>query len=498
MSKVSQAGGRARSELSGCPALVRMGLLTAVGTAVGMARADDFTVTGSRYHYQVNDHYCVSATVQMILDSAAVRGSNPYINQFLTAADPAGSPALIPAQPTYVGGQVTFAPQVAIYNLIHGMATYTPTVGPLTGVPLGYNNPFTPWPTAGSGNNAVQWALNVLDNPTVGGNGNHAYTAYNVPATIAWGDFASRTIVNAIHDYDVPAQATIGSGAHSIAVTGYTTVGTPGRNQAYNITGLYVRDPWTGYVLNEIANGRPAPAGGLGLGTHAWLKYGYSLSPTAPPVFIPGVGVVNARPNEWFRSFNPAPGQLGEGAYMTGPGFKFVVEPLGPEELDDGNGGLLDSIPNMAALLPTALDAAGALAAATSGLAGSDFADEWGLSDGAFDTDTAHIMLMDGDDEADWLVPYLKDGQYTGAVLVNSYTGEIMQATWFDEGGEFDAYTLGQLESMYTNLYDDIFPVDNPVPVPEPGAVGAALVMGGTILGSWVSRRRRNRASAAT
>lgn len=148
----------------------------------------DLTVTGEVYHAQVTDHYCASATIQMMLDCTAVRSTNAYINTFLTAPDPLNIPQSangqhtddIPPQPIYNAGQVTFAPQVAIYNLIHGQATYTPVAGPNTGVPLTYSNPFWPWPSTGSGTNAVQWALNVLDNPTVGGNGNHSYTGFNV------------------------------------------------------------------------------------------------------------------------------------------------------------------------------------------------------------------------------------------------------------------------------------------------------------------------------
>src|SRR5439155_1115811 len=161
-------------------------------------------VPGQGYHAQVTDHYCASATVQMMLDNTAVRTTNAYINTFLNAPDPAPIAPdgqfhnlAIPPQPTYVGGQVTFAPQVAIYNLLH------------------------------------------------------------------------------------------------------------------DITGFYVNDPWTGY-----AKARNLPNNMEGLGVRAWVKYGWSRSPVAPIVNVPGVGLVQARPNEWFRYFNPAPGFPGEGAYM--------------------------------------------------------------------------------------------------------------------------------------------------------------------------------------
>ena len=82
---------------------------------------------------------------------------------------------------------------------------------------------------------------------------------------------------------------TIGAGAHAIAVTGYTTNGTPGLNQAYDITGFYVNDPWTGYAKSQNP-----PLKELGLGVHSWVKYGWTLNPVAPAVNISGVGVVNA------------------------------------------------------------------------------------------------------------------------------------------------------------------------------------------------------------
>jgi hypothetical protein len=464
---------------------VAAALLAATGFEARLLRADNFTVTGQRYHAQVTDHYCASATIQMMLDCTAVRSTNPYINTFLMAADPAPIPLdgpfhnlAIPPQPTYNAGQVTFAPQVAIYNLIHGNATFTPTAGPNTGVPLFYNNPFSPWPTSGSGNNAIQWALNVYDNPNAGGFGNHAYVAYNVPPTPAWGDWASRTIANAIKSFDVAAQVTVGNGAHAIAVTGYTTNGTPGRNQAYDITGFYVNDPWTGYADSQNI-------GVKGLGVHAWVKYGWSRNPVKPEVFVPGVGLVKAAPSEWFRNFNPAPRQAGEGAYLSGLGYKFVVEPLGPEDLDDGNGGTLDSVPPMAPLLPMQLNAAGALALATSAVTVGDLQNLYGLSAGAFDP--ANILMMDPSDEADWFVPYVRAGEYTGAVLVSSYTGEIQQASWLEAIDDVD-FSLGELTQMYQDIYADVRPEGNPPFVPEPGTL--ALVL----LALPVIRRRRTKA----
>jgi hypothetical protein len=162
-----------------------------------------------------------------------------------------------------------------------------------------------------------------------------------------------------------------------------------------------------------------------------------------------------------------------------------VVEPLGPEALDDGNGGTLDSVPPLAPLLPVQLNEAGALALATSAVTVGDLQNLYGLSGGAFDA--ANILMMDPLDEADWFVPYVRAGEYTGAVLVSSYTGEIQQASWLEATDDVD-FSLPELTQMYQNIYADILPSGNPTFVPEPGTL--ALVL----LALPVIRRRRTRA----
>src|SRR5262249_50459065 len=137
----------------------------------------------------------------------------------------------------------------------HGAGTYTPIAGPNTGVPLGYFNAFQPW-GSGSGINGQQVELNVLDNPNIGGEGIHAYTAYNLGSLNA----ANRTIANAIFDYEVPAGGVFYGGAHAMAVTGVQTNVAPARNLPYDIDAFYVDDPWNGYA---IARGLPAAQRGL-------------------------------------------------------------------------------------------------------------------------------------------------------------------------------------------------------------------------------------------
>jgi hypothetical protein len=71
---------------------------------------------------------------------------------------------------------------------------------------------------------------------------------------------------------------------------------------------------------------------------------------------------------------------------------------------------------------------------------------------------------MDPADERDWLVPYVRAGQYTGAVLVDSYTGEVQQAMWTDSADPVTSFTLQEIQTMYTDIYSDLLPNSNPEP----------------------------------
>jgi hypothetical protein len=253
----------------------------ALSSAPMKVRALDTQVPGLFYHAQVTSYYCGSATVQMMLDNTAVRANNPYVNFILNPAnapDPAAGSFfnVIPGQdatfgtigfnavnnvgksihPTYApvvipglnGGNpvnaVTYGPQLAIYDFAHGAGTFTPIAGPNAGNALSYFNPFQPW-GSGSGINGRQYELNVFDNPDIGGEGIHAFTAYNIGSFNA----ANRTIANAIKDYQVPAGGVFYGGAHAMAVTGVRTNVAPVRNQPYSIQGFFVDDPWNGYAI---------------------------------------------------------------------------------------------------------------------------------------------------------------------------------------------------------------------------------------------------------
>lgn len=457
-------------------------------------RALDTGVPGLVYHAQVTSYYCGSATVQMMLDNNAVRQNNPYVNFILNPANaPDPAPAsffnVIPGQdatfgtigfnavnnigqsihPTYAprviagvnGGNpvsaVTYGPQLAIYDFAHGAGTFTPVAGPNTGVALSSFNPFQPW-GAGSGINGQQYTLNVFDNPDVGGEGIHAFTAYNIGSFNA----ANRTIANAIKSYQVPAGGVFYGGAHAMAITGVRTDIAPVRNQPYTIQGFFVDDPWFGYAVN-----RGLPANQRGLPRHSLISN------------VPQGGF----PSRWARIFNPSPGEPGEGAYAQGFGYKFVVEPLGPELPDDGSN-FSDPLPVPA--LPTDLDATGALALAQAMLASdTDLSSKYGLSGGAFDG--SGMSLLDPSGENDWFIPYLRGGSYTGAFLLSAEYGVLEMASW-DEAVDLSS-NLTDLLGQYQGIEAGYHPDDNPVNNPVPEASTLTLVAIGMVLCG--ARRRR-------
>jgi hypothetical protein len=465
--------------------------LTLFSTATLLRAQVNNEVAGLVYHPQVTSYYCGSATVEMMLDNNAVRNNNPFLNYILNPAnapDPVAAsffnvipgqdatfgtipfnavnnvgksihPSFAPvAIPGVNGGNpvsaITYGPQLFIYDFAHGAATFTPAAGPNTGVTLSYFNPFQPW-GVGSGINGQQFESNVLDNPNVGGGGVHAFTAYNIASQ----NVANRTIANAIADYQVPAGGVFYNGAHAMAVTGVRSNVQPARNQPFNILGFFVDDPWNGYAIN-----RGLPANQRGLDRHNFVSN------------VPEGGL----PSRWSRMFTPSPGEPGEGAYASGVGFKFVVEPLGPELPDDGtfSGDPLPSPP-----LVTDLNSADALLLAQTLLAtDSDLNAKYGLSGGNFDGSNMSLLAPTGED--DWFIPYEKGGIYTGAFLISAHYGILEEASWDDLGEPLTSITdlLGQYQGIEAGYHPD----DNPV-VPEASTL--SLVAIGTVLLGWKRRR---------
>ena len=200
---------------------------------------------------------------------------------------------------------VTYGPQLAIYDFAHGAGTFTPIAGPNQGVTLSYFNPFQPW-GSGSGINGQQYTLNVFDNPDVGGEGIHGFTAYNIGSF----NVANRTIANAITRLPGARGGRVLRWGPRDGDYRCANQRAPATNQPYTIQGFFVDDPWFGYATN-----RGLPANQRGLPRHSLISN------------VPQGGF----PSRWARIFNPSPGEPGEGAYAQGFGYKFVVEPLGPE-----------------------------------------------------------------------------------------------------------------------------------------------------------------------
>src|SRR5262249_12062143 len=146
--------------------------------------------------------------------------------------------------------------------------------------------------------------------------GNHSYTGFNLAPTLLGAALATRTMANAMKDFGVPAQATVENGAHSICVYGVSTNGTPGTGQNYTINGVYIHDPWTGYVYDQAVNhGNVAPlaAGGWGLGWNTYMRYGFDVRANGALTQLPDGTVAPVRLGAWFNYFNPSPGQAGPG-----------------------------------------------------------------------------------------------------------------------------------------------------------------------------------------
>jgi hypothetical protein len=81
---------------------------------------------------------------------------------------------------------------------------------------------------------------------------------------------ASRTIALSLAIYQVPASIVVLHGTHWIDVNGVSTSAPIGLNTPYLINGFFIKDPWTGFALNN-----PGQSNGiLGLGFNTFLRYG--------------------------------------------------------------------------------------------------------------------------------------------------------------------------------------------------------------------------------
>lgn len=438
--------------------------------------------------------------MEMELDTPSVTGANAIVGAMLAAGDgpfyAPNTPFVPTANITIQNGvgTVTGGAQDFIYGLVHGINT----VNGIT-----YFNPFLP-PAPGNGtdNAGVAAGLNLLDNPNVNGQlnpayafGSHQYADYNIPQIPnppmpdAALNVANRTLADALlQPWQVPAVAAINSGMHAISVYGVQTVGNSVPNGNYDINGFYVHDPWTGYVLRNgpLTNAQLAGIGGMmGLGYNTFVSNQIAVGSTTA---LNGQQVAVLTPSAWSDIFTVSGPQAGAGIVNAVSGYKFEVEPQGPELPDAGtyNSTPLDSV------LSAELNAAGADGDVLSDLAADPTLDsEPGFQDGSFDDADTMFLQQSGETngEGDWLVPYDGSGgvnNVTGGVLIDADTGLIDEATWLDPSDLTQSYTLSEIDALFEDQADGDLPNDNPVPLPEPASTAGVLIAGVMLL----SRRR--------
>ncbi|HZZ43813.1 MAG TPA: hypothetical protein VFE58_12820 [Tepidisphaeraceae bacterium] len=446
-----------------------------VALPIVSVRADIVELDGG-YHAQVTNFFCAAASAEMALDVPAVRNANPVVDGMLSVGDgptvPANSPLPLATLQIQGGiGVVTGGAQAFIYGLNHGLNT-------VNGV--GYFNPFSP-PGTGTDSQGLDVGLNLLDNPNVNGAanpalpfGSHSYAGYNLLNQ----GLASRTIANALSQYSVPAVAAVNNGAHAISVYGVETDGAIGPGLNYTIKGFYVHDPWTGWAVTQQNAGNFDPAlvranGGLGLGYNTYLRYGFDQDPAnAPATQLPNGNSAAVTLAPWTRIFSPAGGQITPNLAWTDPGYKFEVEPQGPEVIDTGDSNNDFGFPAPPSNLASAI--ASGVAADTAALADlaadGQLAADLEIAGGHFDV--ADAMFMQTPDESgaegDWLIPYdTAGGTISGGILIDSETGVIDEATWIDPADPNQVpYSLSQLDTLFLDQEAGDLPIDNVLPEP--------------------------------
>jgi hypothetical protein len=496
--EISTGLGNPRSSGSGKKRAYRCLAVLAAAAVGGISgsKADAVQViVNGGYHAQVTNHWCGSASLEMMLDVPAVRGNNAVVNSLLSATDGPTVAFGDPSPVINVNHQVTFGAQSFLYGLNHG--TNFAFNGPNS---QSYFNPS--WPVgAGTDTPGVVADANILDSTTspqgLGFNTDNyqGYSVASTPNNVTGQALASRTIANALNDYNIPAVTAVESGAHYITTYGVSTNGAPGNGNNYTINGFYIHDPWTGYAYSQALVGNFAPANASwGLGWNTYLRYGVDLDPVnGKNITLPNGNVVKGRLAPWFQIFNASPAQAGTAAPFSTPGVAFVVDPQGPESLDTGNLGSDDSILTLPDL-SSEIGASTADSDAISDLAADPTLDtEPGLTGGSFDASDELLMAQPGDTagEGDWLVPYDGSGginDVTGAIMIDADTGVIDEATWLDPATDgMSSIPLSDLDQMFTDQSDGIYPNDNEVP--EPTTLSLLLLGGARLL----TRRERKR-----
>ena len=106
-----------------------------------------------------------------------------------------------------------------------------------------------------------------------------------------------------------------------------------------------------------------------------------------------------------------------------------------------------------------------------------ELANEWAFSSGGFFSSELAMQLQWFDEsfsETDWLVPFFNSMEsLTGALIIDSFTGDLHQATWLEEGDS--PVTFADLTIIYDNEYLGRFLFDNH-PIPEPATLWLLLM----------------------
>ncbi len=428
-----------------------------LGVLFAPASAEVVT-TPHTYHYQQTNFACGTASIEMMLDSPAVRNNNVNVdNMFINGPGDLDLFNGVQAQ-IY---QASRDRRDLLFNT-YGYVGYQPGTDPIE---FSYTI------------NAYDGIANgpALPNGVAqGGNPAHSYGWYGYFPNLYSGDQAMRTIAYALKNYQVPAAAAVNHGGHWVVVDGVTTNGTiptpANPNSQFNITGVYVADPWTGYAITHP--GAPgADDLGMGFGNidpvpikNLWSYFSYRA---------------------WFQAFNPVGGGLGYPYPFSGQ-YNIMIEPPSnydaPFDIDMGN---YSSEPNYTDL-PTPLTAGTALSDAMSEIgAGGDFSflsnDLSGnpvFTGGSWDSADISFFDFPGDTggEGDWMIPYLGPGganDVRGAVAVNSIDGSVDHAMWFGD----QPFTLADLTAYYNDYFSLNLPLDIPQGIPEP-AIACLFLIG--------------------
>lgn len=401
------------------------------------------------YHFQQTAFFCGPASIQMMLDTAAVRNNNPNVVALLDNPPP---PALAHlSQDQWVQLQIYYNSRFRNMRTMLGTDPpgFSLTINAYDGTPNG--PPLWPdIPQGGNPNHAYAWWGFAPDPlcPPVWQDRAMRFAAPPINA-----DLAMRTVAYAMKEYQVPATVAVNWGAHWLVVNGIRAEGGPiGFNLNYRITEVRISDPLAGLVQRCRQPNPPPELGCSGallgdkrgyiLGKEKWWTYGIN-APDAQGCM---------RPRGFLRFFTPLP----VGPFPYDGQYVIVVEPDPPAPPDDGDGGKYSSLPDPFPLLDAPLTAATVLDHLIAQLAEHDLFGEMFEEGGSFVESliTFHSFPDDKDDWGDWVIPF--DGpepghdDIIGVVVMDGMSGVIDHAVRLEEG---ESFPYDDVLDFYDQLY---------------------------------------------